>query len=233
MKGKWALCSSLHVTAFVRDSLNETACLLSSPQVMVYDNFVKSSASPIDAAAGGYAMALFNTSKVCEGYLDECKDSSSVESCMQRGIDALPNAAATPGRIVASAAAAEAAEAAEKERKRQAVTLGGAIAAAAGVGILLVVLFALVLRHKRRLRGLSSSKPLPGAQHSNHSPGAALAAAVERSSAGSGGSAGDKDGVGVLSFFQHNSKDVEAAVHGHTSGSSTTQSSLSSRQLSQ
>jgi hypothetical protein len=211
--------------------LCETACLPSLPQVIVYDNFVKSSASPVDAAAGGYAMALLNTSKVCEGFLDECKDSSSVEACMQKGLDALPNAAATPGRIVASAAAAEAAQAADRERKRQAATLGGAVAAAAGAGILLVVVFALVLRHKHRLRGLSSSKPLAGQQHS--SPPPAAAAVVDRSSTCSGGSARDEDGIGVLGYLQPTIKDVESGVPGPTSASSTTPSSLSSRQLSQ
>lgn len=133
--------------------------LVRAMQVIVYDNVTKLLTSAVDTAAGGYSLVMHNVTKVCKGYAEQCRDSSIAESCMQRAIDALPNAARTPGRAEAEAKAAEAAVAAASEERRQRATLAAAIGAGAGVFLLLVLLVGLLLRHRRQLRQATSSKP--------------------------------------------------------------------------
>lgn len=121
-------------------------------QVIVYDDFTKVSTTTSDTAAGGYALAMLNVSKVCRGFVDKCKDSSIAEACMQRAIDALPHAAPTPGRIAAAQEAAAGAAAQAGQQRQQRATLGAAIGAGAGVCLLLALLAGVLVRHKRKLQ---------------------------------------------------------------------------------
>jgi hypothetical protein len=121
-------------------------------QVIVYDDFTKLSTVTADTAAGGYALALFNMSKVCKGFVDKCRDSSIAEACMQRAIDALPHAAPTPGRLAAAQEAAQDAVVAAGQQRQQRATLGAAIGAGAGFCLLLALLAGVLVRHRRKLQ---------------------------------------------------------------------------------
>jgi hypothetical protein len=121
-------------------------------QVIVYDDFTKLSAVTADTAAGGYALAMFNVSKVCRGFVDKCRDSSIAEACMQRAIDALPHAAPTPGRLAMAQEAAEVAAGQQRQQRQQHATLGAAIGAGAGFCLLLALLASVLVRHRRKLQ---------------------------------------------------------------------------------
>jgi hypothetical protein len=198
-------------------------------QVLIYDSFTKVSTGMTDTAAGGYGLALFNVSKVCLAYATQCTDSLVVESCMQRALDALPLAAKTPGRIQAAADAATAAAAAAEDRRRQQATLAGAISAGCGAFVLLMLVFGLLIRHRRNL------------QRSEKAGGMTLLPVVQppgspghESGAGLDKSVGSKDlhvavageGVGLGSHW-YPVRNAEAVLD--QPGSCTTRSSHSSR----
>lgn len=198
---------------------------------MIYDDFNKVSTFAADTAAGGYSIVLFNTSKLCHGYANQCSDSNTADACMQRAIDALPLAAPTPGRLAALAAA--------RAQQRQQTALAAGIGAAAGaVGLLLLGLaFVLTVRwcRRRRVQHDGSGGKGGGLLPSRPAGSVGSAAAGGAGSAHSGMYEGQPDveqpaaAINGRSLGPQHSKDVDASVF----GTFTTSSSHSSRTLSQ
>lgn len=115
-------------------------------QALLYEDFTKISITTSDTAAGGYALVLYNTTKVCLGLTEVCTGDTSQDDCVQRLLDEAPTTAPTPGQRVAARAAAQAAAA----HQQHITTIAAAVGASLGTVLLGTAFLLLLLLPKRR-----------------------------------------------------------------------------------